>query len=168
MFSIFKISDLEKIEGDVDLSNDSEEFNSMEDDFDQYDNFDSDFDDEYFHNFDDDFESDFSPDFDDSYDYYDGFDSEEEDQEDPNFQGSIRSIRGAALVYKRQQPDGNYEELWIYNVGDDIKQETMIRRAILSGTDIAPNKQMSKDGSQKAITDTMGNVQFLKITGLPN
>ncbi|QDJ96401.1 hypothetical protein Xoosp13_215 [Xanthomonas phage Xoo-sp13] len=87
--------------------------------------------------------------------------------EDTNFQGEIRTVRGANLVYKRKMDDGNFEELWIYNVGNDIKRETQIRRAILAGTDVDPGAQESKDGSQRAETTTTGNVQFLSITGLP-
>lgn len=94
-----------------------------------------------------------------------GLDMEEED---PNFQGNIRTVAGANLVYKRKEEDGNYEELWIYNVGNDIKKETQIRRAILAGTDIVPSQRESEDGTQRAETFTVGNVQFLKIRGLPN
>ncbi len=84
-----------------------------------------------------------------------------------DFQGEIRTIRGANLVFKRKMDDGNFEELWIYNVGNDIKRETQIRRAILAGTDIDPGSQESKDGQQRADTSTAGNVQFLHIVGLP-
>lgn len=89
------------------------------------------------------------------------------DEDNPDFQGEIRTVRGANLVFKRKSEDGNFEELWIYNVGKDIKRETQIRRAILAGTDIDPGAQESKDGSQVADTTTVGNVQFLHITGLP-
>lgn len=89
-------------------------------------------------------------------------------EEDENFQGNIRTVSGADLVYKRKDEDGNYEELWIYNVGHDIRQETSTRRAILAGTDIAPSQRESEDGTQHAETTTMGNVQYLKLTGLPN
>lgn len=84
-----------------------------------------------------------------------------------DFQGEIRTVRGANLVFKRKMEDGNFEELWIYNVGNDIKRETQIRRAILAGTDIDPGSQESKDGQQRANTSTTGNVQFLHIVGLP-
>jgi len=87
---------------------------------------------------------------------------------DPNYQGEIRTVTGANLVYKRQDDGGTYEELWIYNVGDDVKAEVQIRRAILAGTDILPSSRESEDGSQQADTYTVGNVQFLKLSGLPN
>lgn len=90
------------------------------------------------------------------------------EEEDPNFQGNIRTVAGADLVYKRKVEDGNYEELWIYNVGTDIKKETQIRRAILAGTDIVPSQRESEDGTQRSETFTVGNVQYLKISGLPN
>lgn len=90
------------------------------------------------------------------------------EDEDPDFQGNIRTVAGADLVYKRKEEDGNYEELWIYNVGTDIKKETQIRRAILAGTDIVPSQRESEDGTQRSETFTVGNVQYLKISGLPN
>lgn len=90
------------------------------------------------------------------------------EDEDPDFQGNIRTVAGADLVYKRKEEDGNYEELWIYNVGTDIKKETQIRRAILAGTDIVPSQRESDDGTQRSETFTVGNVQYLKISGLPN
>lgn len=88
-------------------------------------------------------------------------------QDNQDFQGEIRTVRGANLVFKRKMDDGNFEELWIYNVGNDIKRETQVRRAILAGTDVDPGAQESKDGSQRADTTTAGNVQFLHIVGLP-
>lgn len=88
-------------------------------------------------------------------------------EEDSDYQGDIRTVRGANLVFKRKTEDGNFEELWVYNVGNDMRRETQIRRAILSGTDIDPSSQSSKDGDQYAETSSMGNVQFLHIVGLP-
>lgn len=96
-----------------------------------------------------------------------GEDGEVAPEENPDFQGEIRTVKGGNLVFKRKNEDGNFDELWIYNVGNDIKRETQIRRAILAGTDIDPGKQESKDGTQRADTTTTGNVQFLHITGLP-
>lgn len=87
---------------------------------------------------------------------------------DPNFQGVLRTVMGANLVYKRQTEDGTFEELWIYNVGDDVKQEIKIRKAVLAGTDILPGNVSSQDRTQELDTYTVGNVQYLKITGLPN
>jgi hypothetical protein len=92
---------------------------------------------------------------------------EEEEDGDADFQGEIRTVRGANLVYKRKNENGNFEELWVYNVGNDIKRESQIRRAILAGTDINPNTEESEDGEQYADTSTIGNVQFLNIVGIP-
>lgn len=86
--------------------------------------------------------------------------------EDPNYQGMIRTVRGAYLVYKRKETNGTYEEVWMYNVGKDLKKETSIRQAILAGTDVDPNTHMSDNGEQKARTWTIGNVQYLTISGL--
>lgn len=93
---------------------------------------------------------------------------DQEETEDPNYQGIIRTVTGAFLVYKRKAQDGTFEELWIYNVGKNMADEVKIRRAILAGTDISPQDVSSEDGTQECHTQTVGNVQFLKITGLPN
>lgn len=87
---------------------------------------------------------------------------------DPDFQGDIRTVKGANLVYKRKQEDGNFDEMWIFNVGKDIRTETQIRKAILAGTDIVPSQRESEDGVQHCDTYTVGNVQYLVIHGLPN
>lgn len=91
-----------------------------------------------------------------------------EPEGDPNFQGIIRTVKGANLVYKRKQPDETYEELWIYNIGEDMKKSSQTRRAILAGTDIDPSTNSSETGSQSVEATTIGNVQFLLITALQN
>jgi hypothetical protein len=97
------------------------------------------------------------------------YDQEENKQQNnDNLKGLIRSVAGANLVFKKEEPDGNYNELWIYNVGDDSFKESKIRKAILAGTDIDPYSMSSGDEKQKAQTYTLGNVQFLEISGLPN
>lgn len=94
---------------------------------------------------------------------------EEETAEDPNFQGIIRTVKGANLVYKRQMPDGTYTELWLFNIGNDLKQESITKRAILAGTDIEPSSaEQSQDGKQNMETWSAGNVQFLSLTGIPS
>ena len=108
-----------------------------------------------------------SPNTEDDFSFGSDF-ADEEVEEDPDFQGNIRNVAGANLVYKRRKEDGNYEELWIYNIGDDIKEESRIRRAILAGTDIPPTSITSPDGEQTSKTESVGNVQFLLINGLPN
>lgn len=94
---------------------------------------------------------------------------ETEEEEDPDFQGTIRTVPGACLVYKRKQNSSNFEELWVYSVDTrNIKYETDIRSSILAGTDIDTVTQRSPEGDQTAETETVGNVQFLHIKGLPN
>lgn len=93
---------------------------------------------------------------------------EGEQNKDSKYEGIIRNVKGAYLVKKVKKPDDTYEELWVYNVGQGIHSDTKIRKAILAGTDIDPTKHRSEDGSQEAAIFTMGNVQFLEITGLPN
>lgn len=91
---------------------------------------------------------------------------QEENTEQSNYQGMIRTVRGAYLVFKRKQSNDTYEEVWMYNIGKNLKEETNIRKAILAGTDVDPNTHMSNNGEQKARTWTVGNVQFLTLTGL--
>lgn len=88
--------------------------------------------------------------------------------DDPNRQGIIRVVDQAHLVYKRQTPDGTFEELWIYNVSKDMRDELTIRKKILAGTDIPPTRTRSADGSQTYTMTTLGNAQYVHITGLPN
>ena len=95
-------------------------------------------------------------------------DENEEPEEDPDFAGTIRTVVGAALVYKRREKSNTYEELWIYNANNDLKKMTVIRNSILAGTDIDPHTEQSEDGQQKCDTTTIGNVQYLHIRGLPN
>lgn len=94
---------------------------------------------------------------------------EDSEPEDPDFQGVIRTVPGACLVYKRRDQKNSFEELWVYNVGGrDIKPEMRIRNSVLAGTDIDPKTQRSPDGQQTCDTLSVGNVQFLHIKGLVN
>lgn len=88
--------------------------------------------------------------------------------QDDNYQGVIRTVKGAYLVYKRDTGDGNFEELWIQSVGKDLEKSVKIKKAILAGTDIDPSTNQSDDGNQEAEVTAVGNVQFVKITGLQN
>jgi hypothetical protein len=87
--------------------------------------------------------------------------------EDPNRQGLIRTVPNAHLIYKREKEDGTFEELWIYNIGN-IKTDMETKKAILSGTDIPPNKTRSGDGEQEATVWSVGNAELVSIKGLPN
>jgi hypothetical protein len=87
---------------------------------------------------------------------------------DPDRQGLIRTVKGAHLVYKRQNEEGKFDELWVFNVGGTLDDALTIRRAILAGTDIPPRATKSKDGLQTYTLTTLGNAQLLHIKGLPN
>jgi hypothetical protein len=95
-------------------------------------------------------------------------DIEVEDTDAENFQGDIREIDDAELVYKREQPDGNYNELWILNVGKDFDNTYQIQRDILAGTDIDPGHLQSEDGSQQLELYSVGNIQYMFVTGMPH
>lgn len=86
--------------------------------------------------------------------------------DDPDRQGIIRTVKKAHLVYKRQTPEGTFEELWMYNIGPDMRDELKVRREILAGTDIPAQKTTSPDGQQSYVLTTMGNAQLLLIKGL--
>lgn len=90
--------------------------------------------------------------------------------QDSDMQGIIRKVRNAHLAYKRVESDGTFTELWVYNTGakDKFRDELEIRKDILAGTDIAPNKTQSEDKTQMLQLWSAGNVQMMKITGLPN
>lgn len=87
--------------------------------------------------------------------------------EDPDRQGTIRAVKKAHLVYKRESGDGGFEELWVYNIGT-MKDELETRKAILAGTDIPPGKTTSPDGTQTYSIWSTGNAEILSIKGLPN
>jgi hypothetical protein len=86
----------------------------------------------------------------------------------PDRQGTIRRVKNAHLVYKRQTDDGSFEELWVYKEGKRYDKTLNIRRDILAGTDIPVEKTKSADGSQRAEVWSSGDTQFLHIQGLPN
>lgn len=90
-----------------------------------------------------------------------------EEPQDPNYAGLLRVVPKAHLVYKREQPDGTYTELWNYKV-TTVKDTVKLRNAILSGTDIERTQLRSADGVQGYDLWSVGNIEILKITGLPN
>lgn len=92
----------------------------------------------------------------------------EDEDSDPNRAGVIRTVDNAHLIFKRQDEEGKFEELWQYNTNDKIGDELDIRRDILAGTDIPPKKTRSPEGDQNYTLTTLGNAQYVHITGLPN
>lgn len=86
---------------------------------------------------------------------------------DPDRQGLIRFVKGAHLVYKRQNNEGTYDELWQIKISGDLDDALEVRRAILAGTDIPPRATKSQDGSQSYTLTTLGNAQILAIKNLP-
>jgi len=97
-----------------------------------------------------------------------GLENEIQEPENPDREGIIRVVKNAHLVYKRQQENGTFQELWIYNIDTGLQDEVDIRRNILSGTDIPNKKTKTEDGSQSYDMWTIGNVQMVLIQGLPN
>ena len=95
-------------------------------------------------------------------------DVQEEEPEDPDRQGIIRTVKNAHLVYKRQQENSTFTELWIYNIINKLKSEVDIRRDILAGTDIPAKKTRTPNGDQSYEIWTAGNAQLILIKGLPN
>ena len=87
--------------------------------------------------------------------------------ENPDKQGNVRTVPGAHLVYKRKNEMGTYDELWIFP-SSEIKNSLKIRNAILSGTDIPPNKTTSPDDKSSYNVWSAGNCELMNITGLPN
>jgi len=91
----------------------------------------------------------------------------DEAEADPDRQGLIRTVPKAHLIYKREQNDGTFEELWIYNIGD-IRNDMATKKAILAGTDIPTNRTRSEDGEQECSVWSVGNAELLLIKGLSN
>lgn len=88
-------------------------------------------------------------------------------QEDPNKQGAIRNVKNAHLVYKRQNDQGLYEEMWLFNISTS-RDSYKIRNEILAGTDIDPQDTCSEDGTQTYELWSIGNAQIMVISGLSN
>lgn len=86
--------------------------------------------------------------------------------EDPDRQGLIRTVNKAHMIYKRKTDDGTYDEMWMYNVSN-LRDNISVRKAILAGTDIPPNRSQSPDGSQSYELWTAGNAEMMLIKGLP-
>lgn len=101
--------------------------------------------------------------------------AEELDQESEEMDGApsqepiVRYVKGAHLVFKRQDDVDTYEELWIYEINpQDPKSHAKVEELILAGTDISPSNMSSEDGSQRAYTWVTGNAKMMHITGLVN
>lgn len=90
-----------------------------------------------------------------------------EQSQSPTISGVVRSIDGARLISKRQETDGTYTELWQYQTGDIVRTHR-IKKAIIAGTDIVVGTDRSEDGSQHYDLWTVGNIEMLKIFGLPS
>jgi hypothetical protein len=99
---------------------------------------------------------------------YHKIDDEQQPEEDKNFQGLVRNIPGARLLFKKQMDDGTFEELWIYVIVPGLHSEVKIRKKILAGTDIPQRQTHSPNGEQSYKVWTAGDRQYLHITGLPN
>jgi hypothetical protein len=89
------------------------------------------------------------------------------ENQDPNHMGVLRTVPNAHLVYKRQNGDSTFDELWIFNAQQKIQDDIKIRKEILSGTDIDDGNTTSEDGSQEYTLYSVGDVQMLSVTGLP-
>lgn len=97
----------------------------------------------------------------------DGEDKVTPESTDPNKMGLIRVVSGAHLVYKRAMPDSTFSELWVYKA-ENVRDTMSIRDSILSGTDIEKTKLRSEDNTQTYDVWSVGNIEILSITGLPN
>jgi hypothetical protein len=95
-------------------------------------------------------------------------DTDNAETQNPDKQGLIRQVPQAHLVFKREEEDGTYRELWIYKIKREMQDDAKIRQQILAGTDIPVEKMQSEDGTQKYDLWTIGDVQMMNIVGLPN
>ena len=106
-------------------------------------------------------------------DFFDeeGSDGEFGDKEgEPDRQGDVRYVKGAHLVFRREDPEeGTFEELWIFNTGKDAERKSdSILRDILAGTEIDPSQIRSEDGTQTYSAWSVGNAQMVHVKGLPS
>ena len=85
-----------------------------------------------------------------------------------NYQGNVRTVQNARLIYKRKQPNGTYEELWLFNVSSDPKINAKIKKDILTITNIddTDERRISPDGGQTHETSVIGNIAYVKVSGI--
>lgn len=88
-------------------------------------------------------------------------------KDDLHRQGVIRRVDKAHLIKKTKNDGGLFDELWVYNTTDNMRDSLNIKKEILSATDIAPNTNSSEDGSQKYSMHTMGDMTYIEIMNLP-
>lgn len=94
--------------------------------------------------------------------------NDKEDKSDIDRQGNVKYVQDAHLVTRHQVEDGTYEELWIFNNDrNNHRRSDKIIRDIIKDTDIPENEISSEDGSQNYIIWSVGNIQMVKVTGLP-
>ena len=98
---------------------------------------------------------------------------EDKDQDDQkgdgkgDKEGMIRVVKGAHLVYKRKNEDGLYDELWVFPTSNVFSDEKIVDK-ILAGTDIEKSNGTNEDGTQEYEYWTIGNVNMMKVIGLPS
>lgn len=104
-------------------------------------------------------------------DFFDEDGDEFNDEEgEPDRQGDVRYVKGAHLVFRREDPEeGTFEELWIFNTGKEAERKSdSILRDILAGTEIDPSQIRSEDGTQTYSAWSVGNAQMVHVKGLPS
>lgn len=92
----------------------------------------------------------------------DSFSNSESDE------GILRTVPKASMIYKREQQDGTFEEMWIYNTTKDNRRDQQIYNNIVSGSDIPQGGSQSEDKTQGVETWAIGNVKMVLLTGLTN
>lgn len=97
-------------------------------------------------------------------------DGDLDDEGEPDRQGDVRYVKGAHLVFRREDPEeGTFEELWIFNTGKEaVRKADSILRDILAGTDIDQQQIRSEDGTQSYSAWSIGNAQMVHVKGLPS
>lgn len=81
------------------------------------------------------------------------------------YEGELRHVKGAKLLWKIKDDDGSYTERWMYHARN-LEELIDGKRRILVGTDIHPSKNRSPDGSQSFAVEQYGEIVWMTITGV--
>jgi hypothetical protein len=81
------------------------------------------------------------------------------------FQGDLRYVKDAKLVYKIKNSTGTFDELWAYNDG---RIDNRILQNILAGTDILLGQTDGTHDNQYYDVWKAGGVVMVKIFNIPN
>ena len=103
------------------------------------------------------------------------FDNEEPEEEveipesdDPDRQGVIRVVANAHLIYKRQNEEGTFDELWIYNTEKGVKNDLKFVETFLLAQTLLQRRLVPRMVHNNTACRIWVMLKFLKLQACPN